>query len=181
MFRKFRCKKTIYDLSSIAIQNRKNYIIKYNSNNPTSTLNESVNLLIIFFSALKHSKVLLEEHKDKFLSPGFNRFINMMIDELNDDYFHQVKETLNNLKFKNVILIKSELGFGNKGVNYTLLKENNEKEKDKDKDKDKKPWLKRVFNFNNKTYSYDLGMNSGIFIILIQKLYSSYRNKSYQQ
>lgn len=143
--------RELYQISTLAISKRKDFTIVFNFNNPTSTLSESRKVLKLFFGVLSHIKKLLLENKNNFNSSGFNRFINMVIEDLNDDYLLQIKDTLHNLRFDKGILISSDLGAGNVGANYTLLRENDDKE----------PWIKKVFN-NEKSYSYDIAAHSRI-------------------
>lgn len=52
----------------------------------------------------------------------------MIQEELDDEYFYTTKTCLNELKFKNGILISAELGEYNQGIHYVLCKQNRKRQ-----------------------------------------------------
>jgi len=65
--------------------------------------------------------------------------------ELTDEYFAEVQDHLNCLKFRDGVLVSAELGEANKGINYVLRKP-----------QAKAGWLKRVFGKGPPVYSFSL-------------------------
>ena len=120
----------IRNLYSIAIQaielERKSFfgIFHY----PTSIINRSLDVMDGFVELLKQIRSISDNYQSVFNSPGFIRFFTMIQNELTDPYFEEIKSHLMNLRFKKGALISAELGIGNKGEKYTLLKQNPKKQ-----------------------------------------------------
>ena len=91
---------------------------------PSSILGQSVDLLQGYVVLLKQLRGVGTYNAKRFPSEGFTRFFAMLDEELNDDYFVSVQEHLNQLKFRDGVLISAELGAGFKGADYTLRKPN---------------------------------------------------------
>lgn len=89
---------------------------------PESTLHRSVEVLSMFLEQLKKIRNDADLHRGKFNSEGFRRLFEMLAQELDDTYLAKVEEHLERLKFHDGILLSAELGKGNQGVNYVLLK-----------------------------------------------------------
>ena len=60
------------------------------------------------------------EHAAAFHSPGFRRFFSMLAEELNQNYFELIEQTLKELQFKGGVLMSAQLAAGNKGAAYML-------------------------------------------------------------
>jgi len=87
---------------------------------PEGTLHRSVEVLQIFVELLKRLKHIAVEHGNRFRSPGFTRFFQMLLDELSDEYMRSVEDHLVRLRFRNGVLMSAELDKGNKGKDYVL-------------------------------------------------------------
>lgn len=119
--------RELYSISIKAIEHeRKSFfgIFRY----PSSVINRSLDVLDGFVELLKQIRKIADNNQFLFKSPGFNRFFTMIKSELNDAYFDEIQKHLINLRFKRGALISAELGIGNKGENYTLLKQKVEKQ-----------------------------------------------------
>jgi DNA mismatch repair ATPase MutS len=68
----------------------------------------------------------------------------MVKKELGEEYFDSVQNHLNELKFRNGVLISAELGKGNKGANYILRKPYDRKQ----------GWLERIFSKKPTVYTF---------------------------
>jgi hypothetical protein len=89
-------------------------------NSAGGVLSQSVNALEMFAGMLKRLRRMADAHADKFESEGFVRFWRMLKSELRDEYFAEVAAHLDELKFRNGVLISARLTEGNKGTDYVL-------------------------------------------------------------
>ncbi|EKQ54355.1 MULTISPECIES: mismatch repair ATPase (MutS family) [unclassified Clostridium] len=119
--------KDIYDISIQAIENEKKNFLGIFSNNPSSILSRSANVLEMFMSMIKKLRNIAYEYNEKFESEGFNNFFSMLKNEFNDEYSSIVESHLKECRSWNEIYISVELGQGNKGINYILRKPNEKK------------------------------------------------------
>lgn len=123
---------------------RKNYWMYARS--PSAILHRSVEVLLMFVGALKRLRKTADQHSAKFNSEAFSNFLAMLLDELSDDYFSDIEEHLNRLKFRAGALISAHLGKGNKGGNYVLRRPL----------KDERGWLMRLLGEKPRSYSFQL-------------------------
>jgi len=136
--------RNIYNIAVESIENeRKNYWGIF-SNYPDRILHRSVEVLQMFMGMLKKLKNIADEHAGKFESEGFTAFFAMLNKELGDEYFASIQNHLNELKFRDGVLISAELGKGNKGANYILRKPHDKKQS----------WMKRIFAQKPPVYAF---------------------------
>jgi DNA mismatch repair ATPase MutS len=137
--------KNVYDIAGESIEAEKKHyygFFKY----PGSILHRSIEVLQIFVRLLKKLKGIADQHADKFESVGFTVFFAMLKKELSEEYFDSVQNHLNELKFRDGVLISAELGKGNKGKNYILRKAQSEK----------KGWLELLFLKKPPVYTFSI-------------------------
>ncbi|MGZ8515003.1 MAG: MutS-related protein [Candidatus Limnocylindrales bacterium] len=89
---------------------------------PESLLHRSVDVLVIFFDALKRMRQIADEAGPGFQSEGFTRFFGMIATELDDAYLQTVEDHLERLRFRDGIVMSARFGTGNRGVQYVLRK-----------------------------------------------------------
>lgn len=132
----------IYDISIQAIENEKKNFLGIFSDNPSSILGRSVNVLEMFMVMLKKIRSIAYQCNEKFESEGFKNFFSMLENELNNEYCSIIESHLKECKFWNQIYISAELCQGNKGINYILRKPNEKKKNIMSKlfDKDEFIW-----------------------------------------
>lgn len=87
---------------------------------PGSVMYRAVQAMDIYTGQLRMLRQISEEHADDVASPGLVRFFGMLRTELDDAYFKTMDDHLRRLKFKNGVLVSSELGHGCKGVRPVL-------------------------------------------------------------
>ena len=87
-----------------------------------SILYTAVDLLEVFLGMLKRLRAVTQSHSGAFASDGFRMLFSTVKAELTDDYFSVVQNHLDELRFRNGILVDAGLGKGNKGTNYVLRK-----------------------------------------------------------
>ncbi|NLI12272.1 DNA mismatch repair protein MutS [Pelotomaculum propionicicum] len=131
--------RDIYDITIESIERKKKTYFGFFNRYPSSILHSSIDVLQIFVDILKKLRIIADAHADKFASEGFRLFFTMLKKELGDEYFACVQNHLEELKFRNGVLISAELGEGNKGSNYILRKPQG-----KTQDK-KESWVQRIF------------------------------------
>jgi DNA mismatch repair ATPase MutS len=136
--------RDIYALAGEAIEGRKKTWWGISSSSPSLILSSSVGLLQIFADILKRLKNITDEHADKFESEGFAALFAMTKRELDDEYFASIQNHLRELKFRNGVLISTELREGNQGINYILRKP---QRKNRD-------WMKSVFAKKSPVYTF---------------------------
>ena len=89
---------------------------------PEGVLYRSVELLQLFLGVLRRLKNAASAHIGEFRSDGLTRFFQMIAGELDDDFLMVVADHLERLNFRDGLLISAQLGEGNKGDQYVLLK-----------------------------------------------------------
>jgi DNA mismatch repair ATPase MutS len=127
--------RDIYDIAVESIESQKKHYWGIFNRYPSSILSNSIELLQIFADILKKLRTITDQDSEKFESEGFTALFAMLKKELSDEYFAIVQNHLNELKFRDGVLISAELGKGNVGINYILRKSQDKKQS----------WMKRIF------------------------------------
>jgi len=112
--------REIYALATEAIEReRKNYWGIFNKH-PGGILRRSLDVMQMFLIILKSLRNIAEKSHDKFSSEGFIRFFTMLEKEFEDEYFTEIQSHIEQLKFRNGILVSARLSSGNKISDYIL-------------------------------------------------------------
>jgi DNA mismatch repair ATPase MutS len=119
--------REVYDILVRSIKEEKRESFWFSLTNPELILHESIKVLKIFINGLGNLRKVCDESSENFQSKGFKSLFLTVKDELNDDYLSSIENHLKNLSFTRGVPISVELGQGNKGTNYTLLKMNEKK------------------------------------------------------
>jgi DNA mismatch repair ATPase MutS len=113
----------IKDLYAIAVdaidKERKNYWGIFRDY-PSAILHRSQDVLEMFVTTLRKLRATTDECASHFESKGFTRLFSMLQQELSDDYFAEVGDHLQRLRFRNGTHISASLGKGNKSTNFVL-------------------------------------------------------------
>jgi len=136
--------RQMYTLTVESIESQKKNPWGIFSRYPSSILYNSVELLQIFVGILKKLRTISDEHSEKFESEGFTALFAMLKKELSDEYFAIVQNHLNELKFRDGVLISAELRKGNVGINYILRKSQDKKQS----------WMNRIFAQKPPVYTF---------------------------
>jgi len=137
--------RSMYALAVETIKSEKeHYFGIFSRDHPSSILHRSVDVLMMFVNMLKRLKKTADAHSDKFKSEGFKVFFGMIKRELSDDYFGEVQDHLQRLKFNQGVLISAELGKSNTSDNYVLRKPH----------ETKGGWVKRVLSKRPQEYTF---------------------------
>lgn len=119
--------RELYAIANEAIERKREYWWGISGMFLSSVLSSSIGLLQMFMEKLRKIRYIADEHGWKFKSKGFGDFFTMIKEELGDAYFSTVETHLNELKFRNGILISAELGEYNQGINYVLRRQDKKK------------------------------------------------------
>ena len=120
--------KDIYNIAIEAIEKKKrSYWGVFSKSYPTSILYGALEVMPMFVVMLKRLRAIADTHAYKFKSEGFSAFFTMLKKELDDAYFVALQNHLNELKFKNGILLSAKLGKSNEDTNYVLHKSSGKK------------------------------------------------------
>jgi len=117
----------MYQIAIEAIQGeRKNYWSSF-GRYPSGTLHRGLEILRLFVGILKRLRTIADNNAERFESEGFTTLLAMLRRELSDDYFAKIEDHLERLQFDEGVLISAALGRGNKGYNYLLRKQAEDK------------------------------------------------------
>ncbi len=86
----------------------------------------AVDVLQMLVGILQRLHAIAEMHGETFKSAGFRTLFGHFRTELSDEYFAEIQERLRELNFRDGMLIGAELGSGNKGTHYRLLRAGNQ-------------------------------------------------------
>ncbi|MHB8496482.1 MAG: MutS-related protein [Acidimicrobiales bacterium] len=111
--------RALYDVTQAAFEGKR-YFFGFPSHHPTGILSHAVQSLELYFEQLKHLRRIADEHADEFQSEGFTALMEMLVRELDDDYFRVIDSHLRRLRFRGGLLLSAELGVANKGTAYVL-------------------------------------------------------------
>jgi DNA mismatch repair ATPase MutS len=113
---------------------------------PSSMLYGSVDLMETSLKVLRRLRTITEENAAGFQSEGFRSLFALVIAELNDEYLDEIKNHLQELKFRRGALLSAELGENNEGTHYMLRKA-----------RGKEPnWLERLLGKGPISYTFRL-------------------------
>ncbi|HTQ63205.1 MAG TPA: hypothetical protein VMI12_00310 [Puia sp.] len=134
----------LYDISVGAIDRRRHSWFGVFTKSPSSILSSSVGMMEIYAGVLKELRNAIDENVNKFQSEGFRRLFSMLQTELSDAYFEEIQNHLDELKFRDGLLISYQLGKGNKAINSRLHRLTAEKLN----------WLQRLFSKKPPAYTF---------------------------
>lgn len=120
--RNYAVVKSVSGLAVETIENRKRTWLGIITSHPGGVLYSAVELLQMYMEALGKLRRIADEHSAVFESEGFAAFFALLKAELTDEYFARVKKQLEELKFRDGVLVSAGLGRGNEGTNYVLRK-----------------------------------------------------------
>ena len=87
---------------------------------PDQVLRHSIELMSVLLEFQKKLRKIADSHADKFVSIGWVEFFAMLKRDLDDDYFVHAQHHLQQLQFRDGVLLSAALGRVNKGSDYVL-------------------------------------------------------------
>jgi hypothetical protein len=114
--------RELYSIAVEALEKQRGfYLGGYLARFPDSVLRESIELMTKFLELLKHLHRIADSHAHEFVSEGWAEFFAMLKRDLGDEYLAGVEHQLEQLKFRNgLLLLSADLGKGNKGSHHVL-------------------------------------------------------------
>jgi hypothetical protein len=89
---------------------------------PSAMVGSGVRTLQSCLDVLGRLRDTCIRHADRFTSPGFRRFFAMLERDLDDAYLEAARADLNNLTFRNGLLLSAQVGDGGKAIGTMLRK-----------------------------------------------------------
>jgi hypothetical protein len=114
----------VRELYAVAVEatekQRRHFIGGVLARYPDQVLRHAVELMSVLLESQKKLRRIADAHADKFVSEGWVEFFAVLKREIDDDYFVRAKHHLEQLTFRNGVLLSAALGRGNKGSDYIL-------------------------------------------------------------
>lgn len=112
--------REIYALAAKAVDDEHHVYRSMFSNQGEALVRRSCTVLELYTDALKRLRQLAGGSADNFHSEGFTRFFDTLRTELDDNYFQEISEHLQALRFRDGVVATAELGKLGQGVDYVL-------------------------------------------------------------
>jgi DNA mismatch repair ATPase MutS len=112
--------RELYDLAVDAITREKKIFGWMSTRSPAAVLQHALEALELFASILRTLRTIAEEHRAQFTSAGFDRFFEMTLHELDDDYFAEIGRHLRRLRLRDGVRISARLDHGGKSTDLVL-------------------------------------------------------------
>lgn len=135
--------REIYRISIESKESQKRRWLGIFGRTPSGIVYSSLQMLRMFVGLLRQLWRIADEHAANFRSEGLTVFFRMIKQELDDEYFAIIEDHLEELKFRDGILLNVGLGPGNEGTGYVLGRSQNHKN-----------WVERMFLRDSAVYSF---------------------------
>ncbi len=112
--------RELYALAIEAIEREKKAWGWLLSRYPEGVLSRSIETLRQLSSLLAALRQLALAQRDRFQSEGWRRLLASLTGELRDEYLHEIDGHVQRLAFRDGLLIRAQLGSGNRGQDYVL-------------------------------------------------------------
>ncbi len=116
--------RELYAISAEAI-NGERHIYRPWGKQPSGALHWGIEVLELFTSSLRRLRKLADDHASQVSSQAMSRFMAMVVEELDDDYFERIGQELARLRFRHGLLLSARLGDGCRGDSYVLRSPSN--------------------------------------------------------
>ncbi len=130
----------IRELYGLAVEaeerEKKHYFGTTLMRHPDWVLRRSIELSEMLLGMTRKLKKIADSQADRFVSEGWTAFFAALRNELTDEYFAGAHDHVEQLKFRNGMLLSAGLGKGNKGVRYVLRRHRIRR---------RRGWLARLF------------------------------------
>lgn len=112
--------REIYGLAVDAVEQERRHYLGVLARYPNWVLRSSVEFMEVFAGFLRKLRNIADGNAARFVSDGWTTLFATLQTELSDEYFERIDSAIEQLKFRNGILLSAELGKLNKGEHYTL-------------------------------------------------------------
>ncbi len=134
----------IYQINNEAIEKEKSIFFAFFRKYPDVILHSSIKRIDISVKYLKRIKDILKLSSHSFKSDGFKNFINMLENELSDEYIKKLEIYLKDLRLREGVVVYFELKVGVKPKKYILYKEK----------KQNINWMQKLFRKRDKNFRF---------------------------
>ncbi len=141
--------RKIYRTISQALQDKDDHYYIIAHGQPNAILHSAMEIIQLFSKTLKEVRRLFNQGEKRFRSSALQRLTGVLQEELNEQFFHDLKLYCKELNFKDGVLFNCHLGPGNRGIDYTLCRH----------DHDWHSLTGRAFNHKMAGYSFQIGDN----------------------
>lgn len=138
--------RAMYAIAVEAIESKQQNWIGIFTTHPGSILYSADRMIDMYLPLLERLKAIADSEATAFGSEGFRRFFSTLREELDDDYFKELRAHLRYLSFREGVLISARLGKGNESVGHALRKA-------KGFGKD---WIRRMLSRRSPSYSFSV-------------------------
>ncbi|MGC9468844.1 MAG: MutS-related protein [Anaerolineae bacterium] len=114
--------RDIYGLTVESVETKKRQWLGVFSRYPSAILQNAIRLLKMLVGLLARLRHIADQRADTLQSEGFLTFFEMIRTELDDEFFARVQEHLDELRFRDGVLLSMELGRGNEDIHHVLRK-----------------------------------------------------------
>lgn len=121
-FRNTGTVKSIYAIAIESLGAEKKNSWSYFNNYPAGILRHSLEVLNTLVELLSRLRHIADKNAADFESGGFRELFATLQHDMDDDYFARVLDHLQQLKFDSGVLVGAQIGHGNKGRDYRLLR-----------------------------------------------------------
>jgi len=113
--------RELYALAVEAVETQRShhvgsYLVRY----PDAVLRHSIELMAVFLELLRKLRKIADYHAERFVSDGWTDFFATLKRDLDDAYLADARRHLDQLKFRDGVLLSATLGTANKGSDYVL-------------------------------------------------------------
>jgi DNA mismatch repair ATPase MutS len=99
---------------------RRSFLFARLGRTPGSVLFRAIELMEMLEVRLCRLRAIVDEHAAEFASAGFRGLATMIQSEMSAEYFEAIRRHLQQLRFRDGVLLSARLGRGNKGTGYAL-------------------------------------------------------------
>ncbi|HVZ32030.1 MAG TPA: hypothetical protein VG963_06375, partial [Polyangiaceae bacterium] len=138
--------RELYELAAGATENARRHHHIFRSRHPTSMLYEAIEAMREFLGSLRRLGDVARARRAGFASAPFRSLFDLVERELDAEYLARVEGHLKDLKFPRGLMLRAELGAGNRGSGYVLLESR----------RDDRPWFQRLFDQGPPGLSFSL-------------------------
>ena len=136
----------LYGLTVEAVERTRKQWWSLTSTFPSSLLYDAIHMLEALLEMLRKLRMIAEEQAARFESKAFTAMFAMVRNELTEEYLATIESYLNDLKFRDGVLLSAELGDSNESTNLKLRK----------LDDKKRNWLERLLGKKPPGYTFHL-------------------------
>jgi len=129
----------VRDLYAVAVEatelEKKHYFGSVLMRHPDWVLRRSIEMSEAFLGMLEDLRKIADAHAGRFVADGWRAFFATLQEELSDRYFARARDHVEQLRFRDGMLLGCVLGKGNKGTRYILLRQH---------ERPRRGWLARL-------------------------------------